>query len=259
MTCSADATAPHSTSAQDEKWLATLKDMVKSVVSQMVVVQGDQQSALPLAYQEARGITFAYGEQALDLVNRTNAHLLTQKSWGLKVSEKFVSDRLMRLVRTLLVEKGDERLDAHLGEFLQDIAGSVSRQTVFVPVFGLSMRVDSWKIGSVELLNVTQGLLDRWCSEVHEVYVPLLRAGVGVGVYVRCACEAEANRAKELAYEETRRVIDLLRFSVALKANGGRGRYVIAPEEEINLQPENRNICIIPDGLRSFEVNSRAA
>ncbi|MFI5454459.1 MAG: hypothetical protein ACHRXM_03325 [Isosphaerales bacterium] len=70
--------------------------------------------------------------------------------------------------------------------------------------------------------------------------------------------EAEADRAKELAFEETLRVIDLLRFSVSLRQELVHGRILIAPDEEINLQPENRRICIIPHGFRRIEVHWRA-
>ncbi len=164
----------------------------------------------------------------------------------------------MRLVQRLLADKDTSRLDEYLPEFLDGFVKAIENQTVFVPVFGISMTIESWRIGRAQLVNVTEGLLERWCSGMNEVTSAMFQQGVRPGVYVMCEVEAEADRAKELAFDETLRVIDLLRFSVSLRQECARGRIVIAPEEEINLQPENRQICIIPRGFRTIEVHWRA-
>jgi len=243
----------------DDKWTVKLKSQIDAILAHVIVVEKGAPSSLPLVHRSHDGIDYAYDLAAVNIIKSTTSHVLTHKSWGAQVSESFARKRLLELVRALLTDRDSACESRLLAAFIADFPKAIDRQTVYVPIFGVRIEGSPWKIGKVQLVNVTAEIIDAACSGTPEVCSHLLRSTIAPGTSAVYEVEAEPEKAKELAFEETRRAIDLLRFSVILKPELVLGKIVIALEEDINLQPENRLIAIIPQDFASLQVHWRGA
>jgi hypothetical protein len=244
----------------NQKWEDSIKNKIEQLLTKIVIVErgSAHDESIPFVYSSTQGISFAHGFDVLQIIDDIRKLIISNSLWGDKVSENHAGNRMVELIRTLLDDPEPTHRSTHFTEFFSSFPGAIKQQTVFIPIFGIAMETPSWDLGKIQLVNVAKQALDRFFSQTHPFVADQLKVGLTHGVYAYHEVEAEPERAKEISFEETRRVIDLLRFLVILKPRHARGRTLIALEEEINLKPANRLITILPQDLRSVQIHWRS-
>src|SRR5262249_40139346 len=84
------------------------------------------------------------------------SHLSRNETWGDKISESFAGTRLIELLKTLSADHDPSHRDGHFADFLARFPKAIKKQTVFLPIFGISMVVPSWALGRIRLINFTK-------------------------------------------------------------------------------------------------------
>ncbi len=243
--------------SSEQKWETVLEKKIDAVIGSVITLNDHNVLGIVYAFQGINGPRYALNDQGRDSLRDAVACVLKHPGWGSQISEEFAHTQIIDLLKRLLGEASQSNRDRCFADFSASFFKSIARFAIFVPIFGIAMTSDSWKIGKIELGHVTPQVLDRWFGQLDPSIANMIYGCLQVGVYAISHVEAEATKAKEMAFEETRRAIDLLRFSVTLRPDTAHGKVMIALEEEINLKPDNRLISIIPVDLSSFQVHWR--
>jgi hypothetical protein len=146
-------------------------------------------------------------------IRRIAEDLLQQGNWSQKFSESFFLCRGLAVVGP--IRQRPTPSDAV--RLISDIGAEFDRlttpRTIFVPLGGLSV-TDEIKAGRVTLGKLPPAIATSAHNTVARINAlsPLQQA-IDNGVYAGVDVVAEPTRAREIAVEETRRVIDVLRFT----------------------------------------------
>jgi hypothetical protein len=200
--------------------------------------------------QSSRGpISIHHDKEFRSIVN----HLLKEDGWREKFSEKFIINNLNDIIMRMVKDGDSSKAAVYLDEITQNLDSFSTEQVAYIPLFGFAKPTKEIKIGNIiikcveaakaneliekvklapdQIENINRHIKDHVCAEFHFV--------------------AEPDRALELAEEETRRAIDLIRY--AIPATCGISRRVM-----VGLQGEVcrawRYVPIDPKGAKSFAV-----
>ncbi|MGA7669717.1 MAG: hypothetical protein WBW04_04805 [Nitrolancea sp.] len=154
---------------------------------------------------------------------------LREPGWSDRFSTPFIQDELTKLIFNMKTVTAD--FSTYLDSFAARLSSYNSTQIVFLPVTGVRMELSEFRIGKIILRRAlqddiaalvarvsgiiqstddSQGTKDRLESEIREDLVPILEKA---GVYSEFSVAAEPIRARERAEEETRKVLEVLRFA----------------------------------------------
>lgn len=194
------------------------------------------------------------------------AELLGKHHWGRKFSETYLRGRLRDAFHQV-VTAGDPAPAAEaVRRLAAEFDGLTEGRTVLVPLAGLAMEMDELAIGNVLLRNVTGAAAARLTGRLRAISMRrvgpsaaekeaefdwvdrqfLSRVAGHVCAEVRVV--AEPIRAEEVAVEEARRAIDLLRLSALFLDRGG-DRKVIGVQGEACEDPRV-TVSVAADGSR---------
>jgi len=218
----------------------------------------------------ANGTSFALADEIMDLYEELQEELLQRHGWGEKFSERYLENAVQQLLADI-AKGGDSANAAECFDRLVAFFESYSQeQLVYVPVVGIEMQVHALPIGRVVLRKMTDALADELVKRTAAVFASTTYAPEEKELLVQqqrqrirglrgmvCAefhSVGEPERARERAEEETRRVLDLLRY--AILASHPKG-YNAAVGEQGEVDFGARTIPIVPSSAQDFDWHSQ--
>jgi len=179
------------------------------------------------------GLCFSLVDEYVELYAKIISDILQQDNWNRKISYKYAEDKFGSLLVKLLKDGNDEHATEYFEDLIKDFEIVSSQECViFLPIFGISMELNSIKLGKIKLVKLTNEKI----SEIKELTrIQLLktandpeskeffileehkRIDKHLSEAKTCAefhVFAEINRAVELAEEEAQNVIDIFRFAI---------------------------------------------
>lgn len=188
-------------------------------------------------------ISFTYDFSTEDLIRDLVAEIRKKTHQGNKLSESYIRESMTSLFRTLLKTQDSTRRAASVADFFSQLPRAIERQIVFVPLHGIELKAGYWDVGRVRIMEVDRNKLRTMLPAFPDFAWKQMPQSAAEGPYAVFESDAEAKHAKELAYIEARRAVDLLRFAATLSPPP-IGRYFITLEEEFNPKDENRHTCV---------------
>jgi hypothetical protein len=154
------------------------------------------------------------GEDA-DSFDEMSSTLLQQSGWVEKYSETHIGN----LLRTLLGDLYGSNTPARAEQLLADLDAGyqayLKRHTVLVPLSGITMHESELVIGQVAIKKIAPDELRRRLGmHAGTQFGRHLIESLGNLVVAEFSAIAEPVRAKEIALDETRRAMDLLRYAI---------------------------------------------
>lgn len=182
-----------------------------------IMVEGNPLTMLPDQVEEFR-----------DILN----DLINKEGWGEKFSEKFIDDRLQKILVSLASEHKDETAAQHLLRLLEEYANFDTVHTVYIPLVGVVIPSSELELGNIRLVNITQPAIDAVLDNARSIidqtthtlqekvsitqrYAEDISQNLTRRLFAVYQVNAEPSRALERGEEETRRALELLRFAAA--------------------------------------------
>jgi hypothetical protein len=211
----------------DKKRQAIIKGLVKII----------DNTALPGTVGERRtqhisidGASFNLIDDTVDEYESLINELLIRLGWAEKWSEKYVDKALQSIIADTLVNNAINKVEQLFNKLVSDFDNYAQEQVVYLPLFWIQLEAPVLKLGNVALEKITQSKLEdiiavsdfvfnqstspaETIEFVKEKNREALQGFLGK-VCTRYEVNAEPIRAKQRAEEETRRVVDLLRYSI---------------------------------------------
>ncbi len=175
------------------------------------------------------GIQFALLDQTVDKYESLVKGILGQNDLSHKFTEKYIERRLKSVIAKTIKSNEKERCARKcLEDLISRLFNYSHKWTVLVPLAGLELKLDSIRLGKITIFKMTQEKMEEFLVQFdnitlatrngkevkqqmkqvsHKVFKSLLG-----DVYAQFQVVAEPERARERAEEETRRVLDILRY-----------------------------------------------
>lgn len=179
------------------------------------------------------GYCFSLIGEYIELYIKIINDVLQQDEWGRKISKKYAEDRFNSLLVKLSKDGNDENATEYFEDLIKDFETVSSKEcVVFLPVFGISMELNSIKFGKIKLVRLTDEKISEIKALVRTQYLKTANNLEEKEYFIRKECEridmylkeaescaefytfAETNRAVELIDEEAQRVIDIFRYAI---------------------------------------------
>jgi hypothetical protein len=197
------------------------ENKTKAIAGQLVdlaakLKDGD---ALPTSFSS---MTFLVHEKQLGLAGKDAetfdeacSTLLQETRWSDKFSETYVADLLRRLLGQLHTDGSPTKAEQLLKELEANYQAYQKTHTVLILLSSIVMHEPALKIGQVTIKKMTPDELRRRLGVHAATQVGQhLTESLANSVVAEFSTVAEPIRAKEIAIEETRRVMDLLRYAI---------------------------------------------
>ncbi len=176
-------------------------------------------------------IAFSLTDEVVDLFNEIVKYTLNANNISLKFSEKYIRGRIESVLSSILnTEISEENAESLYNDLLSELNAFSDEYEVFIPIVGIEMEMDELSFGKISLLKGTAKVHTKISDEISAVIDVSehtedekqninrlqgeLLARLNGMTLSKFVVVAEPIRAKERALEETRRIIDVLRFSI---------------------------------------------
>jgi hypothetical protein len=154
------------------------------------------------------------GEDA-DAFDEMSSTLLQQSGWVEKYSETHIGNLLRTLIGDLYGSNTPARAEQLLADLDAGYQAYQKRHTVLVPLSGIAMHEHELVIGQVAIKKIAPDELRRRLGmHAGTQFGRHLIESLGNLVVAEFSAIAEPVRAKEIALDETRRAMDLLRYAI---------------------------------------------
>ena len=180
----------------------------------------------------SEGVVFALLDEIVDEYNELIKRLLREKNWSEKFSEKYIEKALQSIIARV-IQSTEKQKDAKdlLKNLINDLVNYNQEWIVLVPLSGLVMQLDSIQLGKVIIYNITKERAEELLAKIETIILSTRHTdeekqqiiqmerehflrGIQNNVCAEFRVIAEPGRARERAEEETRRVLDILRYSI---------------------------------------------
>ncbi len=217
------------------------------------------------------GKTFALVDEFVDEYDGLVKRILQKEGWSEKYSERYLQDVIGELFVNILKEGTVQNTGQYFERIVTDYISFSQEQTCYVPLAGINIAMDALPFGKIILKKMTDALTEEVAQKIESIImlgtnteeqkikaVKSLREKIETLHGTICAefkIVAEQRRARERAEEETRRVIDLILYSIpALYQRELRVTAGLFGE----VSSENRITPIIASDERRFTVDISA-
>jgi|WetSurSiteA1Bulk_404760.scaffolds.fasta_scaffold44250_1 hypothetical protein len=149
-------------------------------------------------------------------VNEVVNSLLNEEGWCEKFSKEFLNDRINKIISDLIKEGNSENAPKYFDEMIRDLNSYSIEQVVYTPLLGIKMSVPCIELGNVTLKYMEEDDIAELIAKIHHHNLEHEHLYKYIYKYV-CSefrIVAEPIYAIEKAEEETRKVIDLLRYAI---------------------------------------------
>lgn len=223
---------------QKNKLVALSKDMVKvlhGATNTSLAATGVRQSR----HCSKQNVAFTLVDGDLEIFDSITRRFLQDQGFSEKFTEKYIEDKLFKIMSVCLSEGFDNKKVSVLLDALYNELSNYSTQwRVIVPIDGLTMNeVDELPIGQAKLFEMNEMRLNELASLFKEIIlttkhtdqekseiVSSTRERLGVMLGQVCAevfVVAEPNRAKERAENQARLALEVLIFGIPLLFQDG--------------------------------------
>lgn len=138
-----------------------------------------------------------------------------ESGWGDKYSESHVSELLRSVLAGLYESNDTATAEAALSKHDSDYQAYQKRHVVLVPLFGVAISIPSLKVGRVTIFQASGADLEnRLGKNVITQPGQYIANTLKGNVLAEFIGVAEPLRAKEMALEETRRALEVLRYAI---------------------------------------------
>jgi len=169
-----------------------------------------------------RFTTFVAGGKRLALVGKdleafdeTCSKFIQQSGWGDKYSERYVADLLRDVLGQLREDNTTEKAQELLSNLEVEYRSYSKDHTVVVLLAGIVTHDCDLRIGQVTIRKMTEeSLKERLGILARTEFARQILERLAEAVVAEFSTAAEPVRAKERAVEETRRAVDVLRYSI---------------------------------------------
>jgi Apea-like HEPN len=145
---------------------------------------------------------------------------------GDRFSRKQVMEDADSIIAQFIEDGDEESLEANVQELITSYETFGDEQQVYVPIAGLNLYVDSLKFGNAEFLKTAEAIkrikderkrlvLDESGDDKAAEVLRMVEEQWKTNTCALLTVRAEPERAKELAVEECKRLLDVLIFSAA--------------------------------------------
>jgi hypothetical protein len=143
--------------------------------------------------------------------------LLEEDGWVEKFSEKFLGNKINNIIIKMVLEDKSSLMAAnYLDEMIHELDSFSIEQVLYIPLIGIEKPHDKIVLGNVTINLVdaakANGLIEKVSTDTYEI--DRINKYIKEHVCAEFHCVAEPIRALELAEEETRRAIDLIRYAI---------------------------------------------
>ncbi len=169
-----------------------------------------------------RSMSFLVGEKHVGLsgpdaaaFQELSGSFYEESGWGDKYSEGYVSELLRKVLAELYNSNTSATAETAVAKHFADHQKYLKLHSVLVPLMGIALHVPSLKLGRVTIINPSEAELARRLGK-NAVTNPgrhILKTLTG-NVLAEFEAVAEPIRAKEMAVEETRRALEVLRYAI---------------------------------------------
>jgi len=197
------------------------QNKLKAFAKELVELAGHLQDgdAMPAM---TRSMSFLVGEKHVGLcgpdaatLQELSGRFYEECGWGDKFSESYVSELLRKVLAELYISNTTATAEDALAKHVADHQAYQKRHSVLVPLTGIALHVPSLKLGRVRIIQPSEHDLARRLGKnvVSNPGQYVLKSLVG-RVLAEFEAVAEPIRAKEMAVEETRRALEVLRYAI---------------------------------------------
>ncbi|MHA1228772.1 MAG: hypothetical protein ACTSPV_18755, partial [Candidatus Hodarchaeales archaeon] len=180
----------------------------------------------------SEGIAFTLLDETVNKYESLAKNILHQNDLSHKFSEKYIERKLQSIIAKIIQSNEKEKYARKLLEDLINSLLSYNQEwIVLVPLSGLEVGLDSIKLGKITIFKMTQQKMEELLTQFdkitlatknttevkqrmiqmsHNIFVESLLGGA----CAKFQAIAEPERAIERAEEETRRVLDILRYCI---------------------------------------------
>lgn len=261
----------------------------QSIVKQILNIASNVSEPTPQSINQAtrsarlmmsEGISFALIDDIADQYARLCKQVVGH--WSRKYSEDYVTKSMNTLLARVLIdirEGNIEKATNYTSEYIDGLEDEFENysqeQQVYVPLAGILMRVDRLEIGDVTLMNMSDARVEELIKDNEAAIVqmdvpqeakekslayrgPQIRTHLAGKICAVFHVVAEPDRARELAVEACRPVIDLLRYSIYMihRKQGGEDGYRIAIGLDGEVVRAFRTITVISSDYIHFGTPS---
>ncbi len=210
-------------------------------------------------------VSFLVGERSLgvadenaDAVGELVKNLLQQCSWSAKYSESHTGALVHEMLGKLHGDCNQTKAEQLLTELDREYEAYQKTQVVLIPLSGIEMHEPELKLGHVTIKKMTpDSIRGRLAFHAGTQIGRHLIQTLGNSVVAEFSIVAEPARAKEIAVDETRRVMELLRYSIAFSPSYKQLGMNVSiagdfPEGSVNAvvlpSPEDTSMTLTSDG-----------
>lgn len=161
-------------------------------------------------------VNFSISNETLERYNKLCKLFLEKNKWSSKFSESYLDSKLQSLIAEILKASDKEKEILHqLNSLIAQYENYSTKYRVYIPLSGIKMNVDRIDIGNIVLRTVKESYIEKIAKDVtSKIFMERIVSEFQGKVCSEYNIIADAKRAKERAEEETRRVLDLLRYSI---------------------------------------------
>jgi hypothetical protein len=234
--------------------IKTVAEKLKSVGERMVYPTGMPNAGKPILAGSERSESYQLDNETNHDLDEIVDSLLTKHKYGQKYSEKYVRGELERILGRVLEAHSVDVIQGEVDGLDRGFEAFAESHNVVLPLSGVELQVNELKLGNVNLVQMAGSAADslrgRWHSiiERNTYYSRAEKQQILEDIDRRLAnmvdkccatitVSGDYERAFEVALDETRRAVDLLRF-VTFFLSGDK-KYSIGIQGEVG------------DGLRS--------
>lgn len=255
----------------NQKKKDTIVNQIDCIVISIVKAKEDRVFEFMHRMIVSEGVQFDLTSEASDKYDQLCRQLLQKERWDKKFSEKYLDDSLQKLIARVLREGKTDNVRYYFEELLDKFNNYSQEHAVYIPLDYIQMyEVDTLKIGRIFLERMTSSKIEELTTRMKSIVERTRRTSEEKAFIIQeylldvenlreKVCSelhiiAEPVRAREFAEEETRRVLDLLRYSIP-------ALYRVDRNISISLQGEvSRGVrtgIILSTDSSSFKFDSR--
>jgi len=173
------------------------------------------------------GLFFSISGSTFENHNKLISRLLKIEGWAEKLSEKFLNDQLLAIYTAHFANPSSDKFCEGLNKIQSIYDGCTNEVVVLVPLAGIEMTIEAITIGKILFRRMNENefsklmagnVLDPSSTAIQKHIQILFRGRTNV-VLAEYRVVAMRSRAEERAFDECRRVLDVLRYAQSVLSN----------------------------------------
>jgi hypothetical protein len=149
-------------------------------------------------------------------VNEVVKSLIREEGWGKKFSEEFLKDKINNIIFDMIKDGNSDGAPNYLDKIIEELDSYSIEYVVYTPLLGIEMLIPYIELGNVTLKYMDEDDVAELIAKIHNHRS--VHKDIYDHIYKHVCSEfhiiAEPIYAVKRAEEETRKVIDLLRYAI---------------------------------------------